>query len=342
MASKKNETILGRIFQRYCVQALSAMALGLFSSLIIGLILSQLARFEPLSFLEPLTGVLGASSPVVGAIIGVAVGHGLGADPLVMFSAGCCGAIGYAAGGGNGCPVGAFLGAAVGAEIGQLVSKRTPVDIIITPIVTIVAGGLAGNFVGPYVQSFMHWLGALINEATALQPVPMGLVVGAVVGMVLTLPISSAALCIMMGLSGLAAGAATAGCCAQMVGFAVMSFRENGVSGLLSQGIGTSMLQVPNILRHPQIWIAPTVASALGGVVSAALFGMTNNAAGAGMGTSGLVGQFTTLSTMGATPHTFLLIGLVHFLLPAVTALGVNQLLRRVGWVKDGYMKLDV
>ena len=226
MASKKNETILGRIFQRYCVQALSAMALGLFSSLIIGLILSQLARFEPLSFLEPLTGVLGASSPVVGAIIGVAVGHGLGADPLVMFSAGCCGAIGYAAGGGNGGPVGAFLGAAVGAEIGQLVSKRTPVDIIITPIVTIVAGGLAGNFVGPYVQSFMHWLGALINEATALQPVPMGLVVGAVVGMVLTLPISSAALCIMMGLSGLAAGAATAGCCAQMVGFAVISFRK--------------------------------------------------------------------------------------------------------------------
>ena len=260
----------------------------------------------------------------------------------MVFSAAACGAIGYAAGGGNGGPVGAFIGAVIGAELGQLVSKKTPVDIIVTPIVTIITGGLVGSFVGPYVQGFMHWLGQVINEATMLQPLPMGIVVGVVVGMVLTLPISSAALCIMMDLSGLAAGAATAGCCAQMIGFAVISYRENKIGGLLSQGVGTSMLQVPNIMRHPQIWIAPIVASGFCGAVSAALLGMTNNAAGAGMGTSGLVGQFGTIAVMGGSAKTYLMIAVVHFLLPALVALGVNQLLRRVGWVKDGYMKLDV
>ena len=287
MAGQKNDSILGRIFKRYFVDAMGSMALGLFSSLIIGLIISQLAQFSPLSFLAPVTAV-------------------------------------------------------VGAELGQLLSKKTPVDIIITPFVTIVTGGLAGGFVGPYVQSFMYWLGDLVNEATTLQPLPMGIIVGIVVGMVLTLPISSAALCIMMNLSGLAAGAAAAGCCAQMIGFAVISFRENGVGGLLSQGLGTSMLQVPNIMRHPQIWIAPTVASGLCGAVSAALLGMTNNASGAGMGTSGLVGQFGALAAMGYSAKTFLLIALVHFVLPAIVALLMDRLLRRIGWVKEGYMKLDI
>ena len=238
--------------------------------------------------------------------------------------------------------MGAFIAALVGAELGQLISKKTPVDIIATPLVAIVTGGLAGGFVGPYVQSFMHWLGNMINEATMLRPLPMGIIVGIVVGMALTLPISSAALCIMMDLSGLAAGAAVAGCCAQMVGFAVVSFRDNGVGGLLSQGLGTSMLQIPNIMRRPQIWIAPTVASGICGAVSAALLGMTNNAAGAGMGTSGLVGQFGAVAAMGASTKTFLLIGLAHFLLPAVSALAVHLLLRRIGWVKDGDMKLEV
>ena len=342
MAGQKNDSILGRIFKRYFVDAMGSMALGLFSSLIIGLIISQLAQFSPLSFLAPVTEVLGAKSPVIGAAIGVAIAYGLKADPLVIFSAASCGAIGYAAGGGNGGPVGAFIAAVVGAELGQLLSKKTPVDIIITPFVTIVTGGLAGGFVGPYVQSFMYWLGNLVNEATTLQPLPMGIIVGVVVGMVLTLPISSAALCIMMDLSGLAAGAAAAGCCAQMIGFAVISLRENGVGGLLSQGLGTSMLQVPNIMLHPQIWIAPTVASGLCGAVSAALLGMTNNASGAGMGTSGMVGQFGALAVMGYSTKTFLLIALVHFVLPALTALLVDRLLRRVGWVKEGYMKLDI
>ena len=259
----KNDSILGRIFKRYFVDAMGAMALGLFSSLIIGLIISQLSQIGPLAFLQPMTEVLGAKSPVVGAAIGVAIAYGLKADPLVIFSAASCGAIGYAAGDGSGGPVGAFIAALVGAELGQLVSKKTPADIIVTPMTAIVAGGLAGGFVGPYVQNMMHWLGDLINEATMLRPLPMGMIVGVAVGMALTLPISSAALCIMMDLSGLAAGAAVAGCCAQMVGFAVISFRENGVGGLLSQGLGTSMLQVPNIMRHPQIWIAPTAASGL-------------------------------------------------------------------------------
>ncbi len=338
----KNDSILGRIFKRYFVDAMGAMALGLFSSLIIGLIISQLSQIGPLAFLQPMTEVLGAKSPVVGAAIGVAIAYGLKADPLVIFSAASCGAIGYAAGDGSGGPVGAFIAALVGAELGQLVSKKTPADIIVTPMTAIVAGGLAGGFVGPYVQNMMHWLGDLINEATMLRPLPMGMIVGVAVGMALTLPISSAALCIMMDLSGLAAGAAVAGCCAQMVGFAVISFRENGVGGLLSQGLGTSMLQVPNIMRHPQIWIAPTAASGLCGAVSAALLGMTNNAAGAGMGTSGLVGQFGAVAAMGASAKTFLLIGLAHFLLPAAAALAVHLLLRRIGWIKDGYMKLEV
>lgn len=342
---KKNKGILNRIFTRYFVDAMGAMAMGLFSSLIIGLIISQLAKFAPLSFLSPLTEVLSAKSPVIGAAIGVAIAFGLKASSLVMFSCAAAGAIGYMAGGGAGGPVGAYIGAVIGAELGQLVSKKTPVDIIVTPIVTIVTGGLVATLIGPFVQTLMLWLGNFINTATQLQPLPMGIIVGVVVGMALTLPISSAALCIMMGLSGLAAGAATAGCCAQMIGFAVISFRENGVSGLLSQGIGTSMLQVPNIMRHPQIWIAPTVASGVVGALSASVFALENVAAGAGMGTSGLVGQFTTMSVMapkiGTMPAFLIIIGL-HFVLPAVIALAVNAGVRKLGWVKNGYMKLDV
>lgn len=341
---KKNEGILKKIFRRYFVDAMSSMALGLFSSLIIGLIISQLAKFGPLAFLAPITEVLGAKSPVIGAAIGVAIAYGLKAHPLVMFSSAAAGAIGYMAGGGAGGPVGAYIGAVVGAELGQLVSKKTPVDIIVTPIVTIVAGGFVASLIGPYIQTLMTWLGNLVNTATTLQPLPMGIVLGVIVGMVLTLPISSAALCIMMNLTGLAAGAATAGCCAQMIGFAVTSFRENGVGGLLSQGIGTSMLQVPNIMRHPQIWIAPTIAGAVCGAVSASVLGLENIAAGAGMGTSGLVGQITMMGVMapkmGSMATLIAMIG-VHFILPAAVALAVDAGVRKLGWVKKGYMKLD-
>ncbi len=337
--SDNKQTLLSRVFKRYFIDAMGAMALGLFSSLIIGLIISQLSKLPGLSFLAPLTQVLGAASPVVGAAIGVAIAWGLKCDGMVTFSCAGAGAIGYAFGG----PVGAFVSAVVGAECGQLVSKRTPVDIVITPIVTIVTGGLVGQLVGPPISSAMTWIGDVVNAATVLSPLPMGIAVGAIVGMVLTLPISSAALCIMLGLSGLAGGAATAGCAAQMIGFAVISFRENGLSGLVSQGIGTSMLQVPNIMRRPQIWIAPTVASGVCGALSSAVFGMTNVPEGAGMGTSGLVGEITMYGDMApafGSMKTLLLIALVHFVVPAVTALAVDRLMRKIGWVRPGDMKL--
>ncbi len=339
MPDNNKQTLLTRFFKRYFIDAMSAMAMGLFSSLIIGLILSQLAKLPGLSFIAPLTEVLAASSPVVGAAIGVAIAWGLKCDGMVVFSCAGAGAVGYAYGG----PVGAFIGAVIGAEFGQLVSKKTPVDIVVTPIVTIVAGGFFGHLVGPSIQSAMDWLGQVVNAATVLSPLPMGIAVGVIVGMVLTLPISSAALCIMLGLSGLAAGAATAGCAAQMVGFAVVSFRDNGVSGLISQGIGTSMLQVPNIMRRPQIWIAPTVASAVCGALSAAVFGMTNVAAGAGMGTSGLVGEITMYGDMAASIgglKVILLMLLVHVAVPAAVAFAVDQLMRKIGWVREGDMKL--
>ena len=260
----KARTLLKRFFQRYFVDAMSAMALGLFSSLIIGLIMSQLSMVPFLTFLAPYSEMAAASSPVVGSAIGAAIAWGLKAKPLVVFSCVVCGAFGYQAGG----PVGAYVAAVVGAELGRLVSGKTKVDIVVTPMVTIITGSIAGQFVGPYIQNFMNGIGAVINQATELSPLPMGILVSVIVGMVLTAPISSAALCIMLDLSGLAAGAAVVGCSAQMVGFAVASFRDNRWGGLLSQGIGTSMLQFSNIMKKPQIWIAPTLASAVLGPIS--------------------------------------------------------------------------
>lgn len=337
--AKSNSTGGSTFFKRYFIDALGAMAMGLFASLIIGLIISQLSKLPGLEFLSAVTGVLGAQSPVIGAAIGVAIAHGLQAPALVIYSCAAAGAVGYAAGG----PVGAYVGAVIGCELGGLVSKRTPVDIIVTPIVTIVGGGLAASWCGPYVNQFMTWLGDIINTATAMAPLPMGVIVGAVVGMVLTLPISSAALCIMLGLSGLAAGAATAGCSAQMIGFAVISYRENGFSGLVSQGLGTSMLQVPNILRNPRIWIAPTVASGICGAVSSVIFKMTNIPAGAGMGTSGLVGQIGMYADMAPTHGTLpvlLSMLFVHVMLPAAISLLIDRWMRKIGWVRSGDMKI--
>jgi len=338
--AKKESSGGSTLFKRYMVDATSAMALGLFASLIIGLIISQLSKLQGLGFLTSVTGVLAADSPVVGAAIGVAIAHGLKAPALVIYSCAASGAVGYAAGG----PVGAYVGAVIGCELGSLVSKRTPVDIIVTPIVTIVGGGLVAGWFGPYVSQFMNWLGNIINTATAMAPLPMGIIVGVVVGMVLTLPISSAALCIMLGLSGLAGGAATAGCSAQMIGFAVISYCDNGFSGLVSQGIGTSMLQVPNIMRNPRIWIAPTVASAVTGAVSSTIFRMTNIPAGAGMGTSGLVGQFGMYADMapthGSTPVLLSML-FVHVILPIVISLAVDAWTRKIGWVKKGDMKIN-
>ncbi len=332
----KAAVFLKKAFQRYFIDAMGAMALGLFSSLIIGLILSQLSKFSFLAFLEPYAAMVSASSPVVGAAIGVAIAHGLKARPLVLFSCAVTGAYGYAVGG----PVGAYIGAVFGAEIGGLLAGKTKVDIIVSPITTIVSGCAVAQLVGPGIQAMMNGLGAVINSATQLTPLPMGILVSVIVGMALTAPISSAALCLMLVLNGLAAGAAAVGCCCQMVGFAVASFRENGWGGLISQGIGTSMLQFSNIMRHPQIWIAPTLSAAVLGPVSTCVFQMTNTASGAGMGTSGLVGQFGAFAAMGGGAQVWAQVLLLHFLLPAGLTFLFDFLLRRAGLVKEGYMKI--
>ena len=336
----KGFAIVKKYAKRYFVDAMSAMALGLFSSLIIGLILSQLSRIPYLGFLAQFGEVVSASSPVVGGAIGAAIAWGLKAKPLVIFSSVVTGAFGYTVGG----PVGAFVAALVGEEIGSLVSGKTKVDIVVSPIVTIISGGLAGILVGPTIQALMSGLGQVINTATTLSPLPMGILIAVIVGLALTAPISSAALCIMLDLSGLAAGAAAVGCCAQMIGFAVTSFRDNGWGGLISQGLGTSMLQFGNIMRKPAIWLAPTLAGAVLGPISTCLLGMTNTASGAGMGTSGLVGPFGTFAAMeGADFWTTLLwVILMQFIFPAILSLLFDFLFRKLGWVKKGDMKITI
>ncbi len=333
----KRET---NIFKRYFIDGLSYMALGLFSSLIVGLIITQLSKIPGLSFLSGLTDVLAASSPVIGSAIGVAISYGLSAKPLVLFTSAATGAIGYVAGG----PVGAYIAAIVGTEVGGLVASKTKIDIVVTPITTLFSGGFVGILVGPYISSFMLWLGSIINNATEMSPFPMGIIVAVVVGLALTAPISSAALCIMLDISGLAAGAATVGCCAQMLGFAVTSYRDNGLGGLISQGLGTSMLQISNILKRPAILIAPTLTAAVLGPLSTVVFKMTNTAAGAGMGTSGLVGQFGTFAAMSTEPFesVMLKVVIIQFVLPILIALSIDAVVRKLGWVKKGDMKLTV
>ena len=321
--------------RRYGVDALNFMALGLFSSLIVGLILKTIGAWADLPWL---VAVGMQAQGVMGAAIGVGVAYALKAPPLVLLASVATGTAGAALGG----PVGCFIAAAVGAECGKLVSKTTPVDIIVTPAVSLMAGVAVAQFIGPAIAAMMTEIGALIMWAVELQPLLMGMVVAVLMGIILTLPISSAAIAIALSLSGLAAGAATVGCCAQMVGFAVMSFKENRWAGLLSQGLGTSMLQMPNIVKNPKIWIPPIVASAVLGPVATLGFKMSNIPSGAGMGTSGLVGQVGTINAMGNAPSVWLAIGLLHFVLPALITLAVAMLLRKKGWIKEGDLKLDV
>ena len=333
--------MIRQLFRKYVVKALSHMAQGLFCSLILGLIIGQIAKIPGLDFLNFISEALSASSPLVGACIGLAIAYGLSCAPLVMISSAITGALGYQFGG----PVGAYLAVIVGEELGGLVSRKTPVDIIITPLVTIVAGGLFAKFCCSPINDFMLYLGEVINKATMLSPFMMGIAVSVLVGCALTLPISSVAICVMLGIDGLAAGAATVGCCAQMVGFAVISYRDNGMGGLLSQGLGTSMLQIGNIARKPIIWLAPTLTSAILGPVSTVWLQMTNNALGAGMGTSGLVGPLATFATMteagaAAGPLTIKIICL-YFLAPALISLGIHMLMKKAGWGKAGDMKLE-
>ena len=274
----------------------------------------------------------------------VAIGYALQAPPLVLFS---LVAVGNAANtlGGAGGPLAVLIVTIFAAEFGKAVSKETKVDILVTPLVTILVGALLSTWWAPAIGKAASAVGNLIMWATELQPFFMGILVSVIVGIALTLPISSAAICAALSLTGLAGGAAVAGCCAQMVGFAVMSFKENGWGGFLAQGLGTSMLQVPNILRRPQIWIPPIVASAVVGPISTMVFQMTNTPTGAGRGTSGLVGQFGAWAAMGATtpaPMLIFEIALVHFILPAVITLAVAAILRRVGWIRPQDLKLEM
>lgn len=336
---KKPSSALNRYFKTYVVDALSYMAMGLFCSLILGLIIKQIALIPGLDFLADIAALL-QSAPVVGGSIGMAIAYGLKCAPLVTISAVAVGALGYKFGG----PIGAYLASIVGLEAGSLVSKRTPVDIIITPLVAVFAGGLFAKYCCTPINEWVMSFGEVINRATTLQPFIMGLVVSVTVGCLLTLPISSAALCISIGIGGLAAGAATAGCCAQMIGFAVISYKDNGMGGLISQGLGTSMLQIGNIVRKPVIWLAPILASAILGPVSTMWLGMTNNAAGAGMGTAGLVGPLGCWDTMAPTTDpSILLIKIIglYFIVPALLSLFFHYIMKRLGWVKDGDMKLQ-
>lgn len=336
--NKQQQSTVNQLFKTYIVDALSFMAMGLFCSLILGLIIKQIALILGLDFLKDIASLL-QSAPVVGGSIGMAIALGLKRAPLVTISAVAVGALGYQFGG----PIGAYLASVVGIEAGSLVSKRTPVDIIVTPLVAVVAGGLFAKYCCAPINEWVMSLGEVINRATMLSPFIMGVVVSVSVGCLLTLPISSAALCISIGIGGLAAGAATAGCCAQMIGFAVISYKDNGVGGLISQGLGTSMLQIGNIARKPIIWLAPTLSAAILGPVSTMLLKMTNNAAGAGMGTSGLVGPLGCWDTMASTTdHTLLLAEIIglYFVAPAVLSLFFHAIMKKLGWVKNGDMKL--
>ena len=341
MTNRQHETksLTRRLFERYVIDALSYMAMGLFCSLILGLIIRQIAQIEGLDFLMDIATPI-QSPAVVGASIGLAIALGFKRDLLVTISAVGVGALGYIFGG----PIGSYLSAIVGIELGSLVSKRTPVDIIVTPLCAVVVGGLFAKYCCAPIDEWMRSLGDVIELATHLSPFIMGVVVSVMVGCTLTLPISSAALCIAIGLDDIAAGAATAGCCAQMIGFAVISYKDNGVGGLISQGLGTSMLQIGNIARKPIIWLAPTLTAAILGPISTVWLGMTNSAAGAGMGTAGLVGPIGCWDTMSATmDHTTLLIQIValYFVAPAVLSLIFHHIMLRLGWVKPGDMKLQ-
>lgn len=330
-------------FKRYVQDALSAMALGLFASLLIGLILKTIGEQTILLWGEnTISGFLVAigskAMAMMGAAVGVSVAYGLNAPPLVLFASAITGALGADLGG----PAGAFVAAAVGSEFGKAISKETKVDIMVTPAVTLIFGGLAAQTIGPVVSLLMTSLGQIIISATEMQPFLMGIIVSVVMGLVLTAPISSAALAIMLDLDGLAAGAATAGCCAQMIGFAVISYRANGFGGFLAQGLGTSMLQISNIAKNWRILIPPTLAAAILGPISTKVFMMTNIPSGAGMGTSGLVGQIGTFTAMGFTASTLFAVLLVHIILPGILSFLIYLPMKKKGWIKDEDLKLDI
>lgn len=353
---EKLKKILDHIF----IDGLSAMAQGLFATLIIGTIIQQIGTLIGGTAGDMIFVIGKVAASLTSAGIGVAVAYRFKESPLVVVSAATAGMAGGFAGkllagtvlvdgaivyAGPGEPLGAFIAAYVAIFFGHLVAGKTKVDILVTPIVSIGTGSAVGLILGPPISGFMAWLGSIINWGTEQQPFLMGIVVSVLMGMILTLPISSAALGIILNLSGLAAGAATIGCCCNMVGFAVASYRENKVGGFLAQGIGTSMLQVPNIVRKPVIWLPAIISSAVLGPVGTMVLHMTSNATGSGMGTAGLVGQIMTWQTMiqtEAAAVVFIKILAIQIILPAVVTLMVSEFMRKKGWIRFGDMKLEL
>lgn len=335
----------GSKIKGYLVKIFNGMALGLFSSLLIGLIIKQLGTLFKISLMVEIGSI---AQMLMGPAIGAGVAYSVGAPPLGIFASVITGAIGagtiYLEEGAMmikvGEPVGAFVAALLGAEFSKLIKGKTDVDIVLIPLGTILVGSFVGHYMGPPISSFMNLIGDVINLATELQPIPMGIIVSLLMGIALTLPISSAALAISLGLNGLAAGASTVGCASQMIGFAVSSYKENGFGGFIAQGIGTSMLQIPNIIKNPKIWFPPIITSAILGPISTTLFKMESNMIGAGMGTSGLVGQFAVIDVMGTSPKVFMIILLMHFILPGIISYIISQWMRKKGYIKFGDMKL--
>lgn len=374
MKQSKFTDLIKQYAHRYFIKAMGAMALGLFASLLIGTIFDTVATYANLPFLATVASYAKAAT---GMAIGVAIAHALGAHPLVMFSAAAVGAMANAMGavildgailtwaatakGEQGVfysagPAGAFFAVIIACEIGMLVSKKTKVDVLVTPVVTILCGFGASWLLCPLVSYVMYYLGVFIATATTLQPLLMGIVISVVVGVILTLPISSAAICAMIfsqaaidaaaqagtdeGLL-LAGGAAAVGCCAQMVGFAVASFRENKWGGIVSQGLGTSMLQMGNIVRRPQIWIPPTLAAAIIGPVSTMVFKLKCAGVAAGMGTCGMVGPIGVINATEKGPMLWIGLALCCIVLPAVLSLIFSEIMRKLGWIKQNDMLLE-
>lgn len=348
---KKAKEILNHIF----IDGLSGMALGLFSTLIIGTIIAQIGALVGGTAGAYLTAMANVAKTVTGAGIGVGVACKYRQGPLVTVAAAVTGMLGAFPTavsmesfklGTPGEPLGAFIAALIAIEVGRLVAGRTKVDIIVTPLTAVVSGAAAAFLVGPSISAFMGWLGNLVNVNVEAHPVLGGIAVSVLMGMILTLPISSAAIGVSMSISGLAAGAATVGCCCNMVGFAVASYRENKLGGLVAQGVGTSMLQVPNIVKKPVIWLPAILSSAVLGPVASAVFGMVSTPVGSGMGSAGFVGQIAaygamTENGMGA-PAALGLILLMHFILPAALTLLFSELMRKKGWILAGDMALNV
>lgn len=373
---------MNKFVKRYFIDAMSGMAQGLFASLLVGTIIrtlgQQLLRLGANPIFQFLVdaGSFCCEGHVVGAAMAVGIGFAMGVHGLVLFSLITVGAAANTLGGAGG-PLAVLIIAVIAAELGMLVSKKTKVDILVTPLVTILSGCLVSVLCAKYIGVAASWVGKLIMLTTELHPFVMGILVSVVVGVALTLPISSAAICAALGLTGLAGGAAVAGCCAQMVGFAVMSFKENRWGGILSQGLGTSMLQMPNIVKNPRIWIPAILTSAVTGPISTCVFKMTMNGAAvsSGMGTCGLVGQIGVITgwfnpsqqavnwavhkaekagmaaekiaeisqeTLAIHPGFFEWFGLlmVCFVLPGVICWALSLFLRKIGWIKDGDLKL--